>query len=269
MPIANINGVNLNYEVAGQGEAVVFLHGMTGSTQDWANQFPALAPRYRAIALDRRGIANSAAPSREGDYSIEIFASDVFGLSKRLRIRKCCLVGHSIGGIIALQFALRHQERLAALVLVDTSSGELARPPDYAQLRQKLEELARSQGMEAAFEYNLANNPQMRQRFQEHPEQKEAMRQRMLTFSVDGYIYTERAGAKWQPVTPRLSEIKVPTLIFCGEEGLMFVQAVKSLKKGIADSELVTVKGAGHSPHEEAPDFFNETLLKFLDRINW
>lgn len=269
MTIANINGVNLNYEVFGQGEAVVCLHGSNNSTQVWANQVAALTPKYRLIALDNRGHGKSAAPTREEDYSIKTFAEDVLGLLRVLNIRKCCLVGHSLGGITALQFAVEHQDSLAALVLVDTTSGGFVRPPNYTQLRQKLDELARSQGMAAAFEYNIANNPLMMKRFQEHPELKEVSRRRMLMTSIDGYIYVEKAINKWQPVTPRLSKIKVPTLIFRGEDDLAFTEATQILKKGIANSELVTVKRVGHSPHEEAPTLFNETLLKFLNRVKW
>ena len=268
MPIANINGVDLYYEIAGAGGAVVFLHGSNNSSQSWVNQMPVLAPKYRAIAVDHRGNGRSAAPSREKDYSIKIFANDVFGLLKALNIEKCCPVGHSLGGFIALQFALDHPDMLAGLVLVDTSSGHFDRPPGFAELRQKLDGLARSQGMEAVFEYNIANSPLMAQRLQAHPEMKEAMRQRMLTTSVDGYIYAEKAIGKWQHVTPRLSEIKVPTLIFWGEEDAGFAAPVQILKEGIADSELVEVKGAGHSPHEETTDVFNETLLNFLGRLN-
>ncbi len=158
---------------------------------------------------------------------------------------------------------------VAALVLVDTSSGQFARDPNYAQLRQKLDELARSQGTEAAFEYDAANNPQRIERFQKHPEQREIARQKARITSVNGYIYVPRAFGKWKPVTSRLSEIKVPTLIYRGDEDLPFTEAVQTLKKGVAHSELVTVKGAGHSPHEEAPDVFNKALLRFLDRIKW
>ncbi len=269
MPIANINGVNLNYEVAGQGEAVVFLHGMTGSTKDWANQASVLSPKYRVVALDMRGHGKSAAPPKEEDYSVPIFAEDVCAILRMLDIKKCCLAGHSIGGFIALQFALEHQDMLAALVLVDTSSGQFARDPNYAQIRQKLDELARSQGMEAAFEYDSANNPMRIDRFQKHPELKEITRQKMLMTSVDGYLYASGSIGKWEPVTPRLSEIKVPALIYCGDEDSGFTEATKVLKEGIADSEVVTVKGVGHNPHEEAPDIFNEALLKFLDRVKW
>ena len=158
---------------------------------------------------------------------------------------------------------------LAGLVLVGTSSGEIDRDPNYAELRQKLDELASSQGMEAAFEYDAAHNPLRIERFQKHPELRELARQKMLVTSVDGYVYISKAMGKREPVTSRLSEITVPTLIYWGEEDSPFTKAVQILKEGIANSELVTVKGVGHSPHEESPDLFNDILLKFLGRINW
>jgi len=269
MPVANIHGLSLNYEVTGQGPAVVFLHGMTGSTRDWASQIAVLSPKFRAVALDMRGHGRSAAPSTEAEYLIPLLAEDVLGLLDLLNIEKCCLVGHSIGGFIALEFALSHRKRLAALVLVDTSSGQFGGDPNYAQLRQKLDELARSQGLEAAFEYDAANNPMRIERFQKHPELREISRQKVLMTSVNGYIYGPRAIAKWQPLTPRLSEIRVPTAIFWGDEDTAFTQPVKILKKGIAGSELITVQGVGHNPHEEAPEVFNQALLKFLRRVKW
>ena len=206
MSIANINGVNLNYEASGQGKAVVCVHGYTGSSQDWVEQISALSPNYRIVALDLRGHGRSEAPSKAEQYSVPIFANDVLALLKALNIKKCCLIGHSLGGFIALQFALEHSEMLSALVLVGTGSGEgIVRPPGFAELRRKLHELVRSQGMEAAFEYDAANNPQRIETFQKHPEQREIARQRMLATSVDGYIYTWKAIAKREPVTSQTS----------------------------------------------------------------
>ncbi len=85
-------------------------------------------------------------------------------------------------------------------------------------------------------------------------------------FAAYAYLYI---GGRREPLTSRLSEIRVPTLIYWGNEDLGFTEAVQTLKRGIADSELVTVKGVGHSPHEEAPDIFNKALLRFLDRVKW
>lgn len=269
MPLVNINGVGINYESAGQGEAIVLLHGSTNSTLGWTNQVPVLSQNYRTVAIDCRGCGKSAAPPNEDDYSIKIFAGDVAGVLDALKIRKCCLVGHSLGGIIAMQFAMDYPEKLAALVPVDTTSGGFDRPADYAETRARLDELARTKGMAAVFEYNATSNPMMRQRFEEHPEMKEASRRRMTTTSVNGYIYVEKAINNWKHVTPRLGEIRVPTIIFWGDQDLAFKEPVRILKEAIAGAELVTVKGAGHSPHEEKPDLFNKKLLEFLGRVKW
>ena len=137
----------MNYEVAGQGKTVVFLHGMTGSNQDWVNQVCLLTPNYRVVAPDMRGHGKSAAPLEEEKYSIPIFVEDVFKLLKVLDIKKCCLVGHSIGGFIALEFAVRHQDKLMALVLVDTSSGKIDIAPNSEQKRREVEGVALAQGL--------------------------------------------------------------------------------------------------------------------------
>jgi len=269
MPVLNINGVSVNYEVAGEGKAVVLLHGYTGSSQDWSNQMSALSPMYRVIAVDLRGHGKSSAPSRETDYSMEIFVEDVHSILTHLNLEKCCLVGHSLGGFIALEFALKYSELLAGLVLVDTSSGDWEKPAGYAELRAKLDELASTQGMGAAFEYDAANNPLRIDRFKRHPELRETTRQKMLMTSVDGYIYTARAMGQWKSVTERLSEIKVPTCVFWGEEDTPFLEASRTLEDLIPDAELISVKGSGHSPHEESPQLFNEKLVSFLGRIDY
>ncbi len=270
MTVVNINGVNLNYETAGKGEkAIVFLHGFTGSARDWVNQMAAFSPKYRVVACDQRGHGKSSAPSREEAYSVSVFIEDVPPLLDKLGIRKCCLVGHSLGGFVALEFALKYPDRLAALVLVDTSSGQINRPSNYADIREKLGELARTQGMEAVFEYSIFHDPMRVEVIKKHPEMKEVIRRKLLMTSVDGYVYSSKALGNRESVTSRLGEIKVPTLIFRGDEDVNFTEAVQILHRGIAGSELVTVKGAGHSPHEDAPDVFNKAMMKFLNRVKW
>ena len=168
---------------------------------------------------------------------------------------------------MALQLALDHPAAVSALVLVDTSSGEFERVPGYEELRAKLDELARTQGMEAALEYNAEHNAWVRERFEKHPELREISRQKMLQTSVDGYVYCAGAIANWQPVTGRLSEIRVPTLIFLGEEDTPFVRPSQIMKEAIGGARLVVIPGAGHSPHEEAPEAFNRALVEFLDEV--
>jgi pimeloyl-ACP methyl ester carboxylesterase len=267
LPRVQTNQTNLYYETVGAGEAILFLHGFTGSRQDWVNQMKAVQNNYRGIALDFRGHGKSEAPAEEKDYSIYLNCEDVYQLLNHLGIDNCCLVGHSMGGFTALQFTLDHPEKVRGLVLVDTSSGEWDIIPGYAELRAKLDKLARTEGLEAAFAYDAANNPVRIERFNKQPEQKEIARRKTTGTSVNGYICVPRSFGKWQPVTTRLGEIQVPTLIFRGENDLGFVRASNILKESVKGAELVVVPDAYHNPHEESPGFFNEILLEFLSEI--
>lgn len=269
MPILKVNNINISYGQIGEGEVIVFLHGYTGSSDDWAHQVSAVSREYQAITVDHRGHGKSEAPSSEEEYSIYLFSNDVLALLNQLGIHRCCLVGHSMGGFIALQFTLDHPELVKALVLVDTSSGEFEVAPGYAALRAKLDELARTQGLEAAFEYDATTNPTRIERFQRHPELGERSRQKVMSTSVDGYIFAARTFKMWQPVTERLAEIRVPTLIVWGDEDAQFFKASQMLKASIRGAKLITVPGVGHSPHEEAPEYFNDILLQFLSQVPW
>ncbi len=269
MPIVSINNVRLFYEQMGEGNTVVFLHGYTGSIKDWSKQIPVASTLYETLAIDHRGHGKSEAPENEEAYSIKTFSEDIHELLLALKIDKCCLVGHSMGGFMALQFVLDHPDMVKALVLIDTSSGEWEVAPGYAELRKKLDELARTKGLEAAFEYDAAHNPMRIERYKKHPEQREVAKKRIMGTSVDGYIYVARSFGKWKPVTKRLHEINVPTLIFLGEEDKPFFRASQILNNSIRNSEYVMVPLAGHSPHEDAPEYINERLMKFLSQISW
>ena len=269
MPSVKVNNINLYYDQTGEGEAIVFLHGYTGSGRDWVSQVNTISNTYRAITVDARGHGKSEAPGTEDEYAIHIFSEDVFALLNELGIDRCCLVGHSMGGFMSLQFTLDHPEPVKALILVDTSSGDFERAPGFDEHRAKLDELARSEGPEASFEYDVANNPLRVEKFKKHPELEEIARQKVMNTSVDGYIYVARTFGKWQSVTGRLKEIKVPTLIFLGEEDTPFIKASKTMKDGIPNAELITVPGAGHNPHEETPELFNRAFSDFLKKIEW
>ena len=264
MPYITSNHITLYYQESGKGEAVIFLHGYTGSSDDWKNQMEMLKESYHAIALDHRGHGKSEAPASEEDYAIRISAQDIYALIRHLGIERCCLVGHSMGGFMSLQFVLENPGAARALILVDTSSGTWDLPPNYDQVRSKLDELARNEGLNVAFEFDIANNPVKQEKFQKHPELLEIARQKVMNTSVDGYIYFPRAFTKWAPVTGRLNEIDIPTLIVVGEEDLGFINASKILNESIKNSERVIIPGAGHNPHEEAPELFNKSMMSFL-----
>lgn len=267
MPRAYINGLNLHYEVSGVGSSVVLCHGYTGSHQSWMLQIPVLSQNYQVVTMDHRGHGSSDAPSSADAYSIPIFASDVHNLLEYLGITKCCLVGHSMGGFTVLQFALDYPDVVSSLVLVDTSSGGFD-IPEYAELRARLNEIARSDGMEAAFEYNAQYHPLVQRRFERYPELREISKRRMLETSVDGYIYAGRAISQWQGVTARLGEISVPTLVVVGEEDVAFRQPSEVVAKGMPNTRLHVVPQATHTPQEETPEALNALLIRFLAEVD-
>ncbi len=269
MPIFKNEHIGLYYEETGSGEPVVFLHGLTGSTRDWANQMKMVKDQYRGIAMDFRGHGKSDAPSSEEDYSIYLFSDDVYKLLRHLEAEGCCLVGHSMGGFTALQFALDHPDMIKGLVLVDTCSGEWDVDPDYPALRAKLDELALQEGLNAAFEYDAEHNPFRMNYFRKRPQRRPIAKEKALQTSVEGYVFVPRSFSKWRPLTNRLGEIKVPTLIFRGEEDTPFARASEVLHDGIPGAQLEIVPGAWHHPHEENPAFFNEHFLNFLPRLQW
>jgi len=265
----DVNEVKINTVQKGKGEALVFLHGFTGSHNDWKSQVEITADHYRTIAVDHRGHGQSTAPESETGYAIKIFADDVYAVLTKLGIDRCCLIGHSMGGFMSLQLAVDHPELIRGLVLVDTSSGEWDIVPGYAEFRLKLHDLALAEGLDAAFEYDATHNPTRVEKFKRHPELREVARQKVLNTSLNGYIHVSKTFQAWPAVTDRLSQIKVPTLIVLGEEDTGFIRPSKIMNERIAGSELVVIKNVGHNPHEEDAAAFNKAFLDFLPKIVW
>jgi 3-oxoadipate enol-lactonase len=267
MPRLEINNVTLHYEVSGLGPPILFCHGYSGSHQDWLHQVSALNGDYTVVTFDYRGHGSSDAPTGADAYSVPLFAADVLALADALGIDKFSLAGHSMGGFVALRVALDFPARLDCLVLVDTSAGPVDMP-DQGDLQSRLAEIARAEGMAAAFEYNAAHNPLALRGYRLFPWHRELARRRLLETSVDGYVYAGRALADREDMTPRLAEINVPTLVVVGEADTPFRRPAEVLATGIPDARLETIPGAAHSPNEETAPVFNALLADFLRTVH-
>src|SRR5215470_8320991 len=124
MPVAAPNGVALYYETHGvDGDGLVLVHGYTGDVTDWRFQIAEFAPEYRVLLLDHRGHGRSTAPAEDSAYSIEKMADDVERLAERVGFTRYHLVGHSMGGAVVQEIALRSPGKLLSLTLEDTSFG--------------------------------------------------------------------------------------------------------------------------------------------------
>ncbi len=269
MPTATVNGIELHYREAGEGFPVALVHGFTGNSRNWALTVPALRDRFRTVSIDLRGHGLSAKPIEREDYTLDLLADDVYGLLQHLGISECYLVGHSMGGMVSQPLTLDHPGLVKALALVDTAA-DVPKTLLYTERlkeRERMMEIARTQGMEAVFDEQLRMNPQ-REQLEANPAFVQTWREQFLMTSPEAYVHCAHGIATRRSLLDELRNVSVPTLIVCGETDEPFIEPSRKMHEAIPGSQLVMIQGAGHSPQFEAPGPFNEVLTGFLSRIH-
>ena len=118
LPKIIVNDIKINYQIRGEGEPLILIHGGSGSSMHWLYQVPELSKHYRVIVYDVRGHGKTDKPKQQ--YSIELFSEDLSELMNKLEIDEAHIIGHSLGGMIAQQFALNFPNRILSLVLTST-----------------------------------------------------------------------------------------------------------------------------------------------------
>jgi 3-oxoadipate enol-lactonase len=268
MPMRTVNGIEIHYRETGKGFPIVFVHGYTGNSRNWALTVPALREEFRTISVDLRGHGLSGRPESEDDYALETMASDVYELLKALDVSECVLVGHSMGGMVSQLLVLEHPEAVRALVLVDTAA-EVPKGLLYDERRKQragLVEIARERGMEAVFEEQLRMTP-IHPALKANPRYIDIWREQFLMTSREAYIAGANGMASRRSVVGDLAKVSVPTLVICGEKDEPFLEPSRQMHEAINGSELVIIQGAGHGPQMETPGEFNRVLMEFLAKV--
>ena len=265
MPHATVNGIEIHYREVGEGFPIVFIHGYTGNSRNWALTVPALRESFRTVSMDLRGHGLSAKPVGRDDYLFDAMANDVLGLVDQLGVRECYLAGHSMGGMVAQKIALARPELVRALVLVDTSASP--QNSSRTHMRVGLLKIAEKQGMEAAFEAQLGMDPAADE-IRSNPEAVRVWREQFLMTSLEAYLYCSEAMAERESLLKELRRVAIPTLIVCGERDEPFMEPSRQMHEAIPGSELAIIPGAGHSPQFETPVEFNRVLVGFLSRVH-
>lgn len=239
MPVATLNDVALYFELHGtEGPALVFVHGYTGDISDWRFQIAALAPTHRVLVADNRGHGQSAAPSDSSAYSLGIMADDIEALAVRVGFERYHLVGHSMGGAIAQEIALRSPHTLLSLTLHSTSYRFNHRPVE------------------------MPDRPPLLP-----PERLQYVMQRLARMSPEALLGGWTALQTWGGTEERALRIRTPTLIIYGErDRALIVDGSRRLATLIPGARLCVIPEAAHSPQEERPDAFNAALRRFLRR---
>ncbi len=268
-----VGPIELAYEEHGEGgRPLVLVHGFTGSRDDFREMLPRLAARGRTLAPDLRGHGGSTNPGDPAAYTLDALAGDVVGFLDAVDVPRCDLLGHSMGGMVALRLALAKPERVASLVLMDTSAEPIA--PDARRFFEVGGRIAREEGMEALFEKSRRagekdpNRPPSFRRCIESmgPELFWARIHAKMTamdpeaFATLGPMLTEHQG-----VAARLGEIRCPTTVLVGAEDAPFRVPSNALARGIPGARQVVIAGAAHSPQLENPEAWLAAVLAHLD----
>ncbi len=257
---ARIRDVAINYEIEGpQGAPVVTLsHSLAATLDLWEPQVSVLSASYRVLRYDTRGHGNSSATP--GAYTIEMLDEDLIGLLDYLNIRRTHFVGISMGGMIGQVFAISHPDRLAKLVLCDTT-GRV--PAEMGPVWEERIRIAETKGMQAMADETLERwlSEEFRRK---RPEVAGRIREMIIRTPVPGYVGCSRAISVFD-VSSGLPKISAPTLIMTGEKDSSApVAASERMNRQIHGSELFVIPGALHLSNVEGAAFFNERLLRFL-----
>lgn len=264
MPTANVNGFEMYYERHGdEGEPLVLVHGYTGDVTDWRFQAPEFSRTHRVLMFDHRGHGRSESPRDRSTYTIDQMAADVEAIARHAGFERYHLVGHSMGGSIAQEVAIRSPERLISLTLHDTGyKWALNRNEAVQKWIANRHKVAEEQGMAAVAEIPAAlpSPPHM------PPERNEETKLRLARMSVDGFIGAWDALQTWRGTEDRARKIAAPTMVIYGDLDGPLVQAAKWLAAAIPGAVLEEVPEAGHSPQYERPEIFNAALRRHLER---
>lgn len=254
MPTEALNGIDLYYESTGEGPAVVFLHGGGGNHISWWQQVPVFEKTYRCITIDHRGFASSTDPNAEGAAR---FADDLEALLDRLGIERAALVAQSMGGRTASEFALRHPQRVWALIMCDT----LGVFP-WADLQERRAKF-REESLAAAGESGTLLRGYMANSF--------IQGQPAMTFlygQLQGLNPPREPTPAPEPLSKEdLTAFEVPTLFIVGtEDPVMSPAFMSEVHELIPGSECREFEGSGHSVYWEQADKFNPVLDAFLGK---
>ena len=269
-----LRGIEMELDDAGSGErAFVLVHGFTGSRDDFREHVPELARLGRTIALDQRGHGGTTNSGRGEDYTLDGLVADLAAALDALGLARADLLGHSLGGMVALRFTLAHPQRVASLVLMDTSARPMPLPIPAA-IRTALVKLAREQGVAALL-------PGMRARpagdvpasMQRNIEQMgpdvfwERVQRKLEAMDPVAWDALLRVLGEHEPATARLGEIRCPTLVLVGAEDKPFLAPSDELERGIRGAMRVTVPDAAHSPQLENPPAWAAAIRAHLARV--
>ena len=259
MPLISVNDIDLYYKLSGQGESLLFLHGLGSSTCDWKYQTEHFSKSYRVITLDLRGHGRTEKP--QGPYSIDLFTLDVTAFMQSLALGPAHVVGLSMGGMIAFQIAVDQPPLVRTLTIVN-SGPAFVLPTLKLQLNFKQREwIVRLFGMKRMGKL-LANKllPEPHQK-----ELREKFIDRWARNNPRAYTASLRALVGWS-VIDRIHNIHCPTLIVSADQDYTPVTYKEAYAALVPNTEVAVISDSRHMSPLDQPEKFNCVVGEFLSK---
>ena len=253
-----VNGVEINYVEQGSGdEAIVFVHGYSGSLGNWKWVLERLPKEYHAYALDQRGFGQSGRP---GSYQLNDFVEDIYAFSRELRIEQFTYVGHSLGGKIGYKFALDHPDVLKAMVLAEPSPAGIMVPPD--QLADVKGMITSAWGSPDALRDFMGQTRK--------PPNEETLNEFINDAMAADPIAREQVMDFWfsTDLEPQLGDIRIPTLIVAGAQDDIPLDLQRLYANAIKGCRFEVWEDDGHYIPQERPQEFVDLLTSFIKDVS-
>ena len=259
MAILSANNIDLHYEVTGQGQPVLFIHGLGSSARDWEYQAPFFSKQYQVITFDLRGHGQSQKPP--GPYSMSLFANDTAELIKSLSIAPVHVVGISLGGMIAFQLAVDHPDLIKSLVIANAWAEVVPRSlKDYWNVFMRFT-VTRLFGMRKTGEvlggrlFPKEEQAELKRLFIEHWAENDKQ----------AYLDTLHAIVGWS-VMNHVHKIDMPTLMLTAEYDYTPISDKEAVVTKMPRAELVVIPDSRHATPVDSPQEFNEAVISFLSK---
>jgi 3-oxoadipate enol-lactonase len=259
MPKLHTRDIDVYYEITGEGEPLLFIHGLGSSTQIWQMQVPVFSAYYRVITFDLRGHGRSDKPL--GPYNISMFAADTAELMKSLGISSAHVVGFSLGGMVGFQLSLDAPEMVRSLVVVNSP---------VTGYRQSFREGFESWKHFTRVQLTGIGKGKQLTSQQSFLKQTEDQWGQTLTerFAMSNML--AQANSFWAilkgSLADNLSLINCPTLVVASDEDYVPLSVKSAYVSRIPRAEIVVIPNSRHAVPTEQSEKFNAVLLDFLSK---
>jgi 2-succinyl-6-hydroxy-2,4-cyclohexadiene-1-carboxylate synthase len=264
-----INSLRMHAALTGAGRPLVLLHGFTGSAATWAGLMARLAPRRQCIAIDLIGHGGSGAPADPARYTMECAVADLAGILDALGMPGVDLLGYSLGGRLALQFAAAAPSRVRALILESASPGLASAAERAARIAadESLASAIERDGLEA-FVARWEALPLWASQAALPLATRERLRAQRLRNNPQGLANSLRGmgTGSQRALWDELPRLRMPALVLAGALDAKFSAIAQEMADALPHAELAIVPNAGHAIHLEQPEIFAERVAVFLEQ---